>query len=117
MCRVCDRTTTAEMRRLDQPERERLLSKHNLLACFSELRRIREAIRTGHLWDLLEHRAYANPAFKKFLAKIVQHSPFLEQFTPTVKPRGISHFGEASDYRPEMIRYSVRRSRVPIQRG
>ena len=117
MCRICDSTTPEEMRRLEIPEREQLLSKHNLLACFSELRRIREAIRTGHLWDLLEHRAYANPAFKKFLAKIVQHSRFLEQFTPSVKPRGISHFGEASDHRPEMIHYRVRRSRVPRQRG
>jgi 7-cyano-7-deazaguanine tRNA-ribosyltransferase len=117
MCRICDSITPEEMRHLDTSEREQLLSKHNLLACFSELHRIREAIRTGHLWDLLEHRAYANPAFKKFLAKIVQHSPFLEQFTPTVKPRGISHFGEASDHRPEMVRYSARRSRVPMQRG
>jgi len=115
MCRICDRTTPGEMRRLDPQEREQLLSKHNLLACFSELRRIREAIRNGHLWDLLEHRTYANPAFRKFLAKIIQHSPFLEQFTPTVKPRGISHFGEASDHRPEIARFSVRRSRVPIE--
>ena len=117
MCRICDSITPEEMRHLDTPEREQLLSKHNLLACFSELRRIREAIRTGHLWELLEHRAYANPAFKKFLAKIVHHSPFVERFTPTVKPRGISHFGEASDHRPEMIRYSGRRSRVPAERG
>jgi hypothetical protein len=105
------------MRRLDPSVRENLLSKHNLLACFSELRRIREAIRRGHLWDLLEHRAYTNPAFKKFLAKIIQHSSFLERFTPTVKPRGISYFGEASDHRPEMVRYRVRRSRVPMERG
>ena len=117
MCRICDRTTPGEMRRLDLPEKEQLLSKHNLLACFSELRRIREAIRRGHLWELLEHRTYANPAFKKFLAKIVQHSPFLERFTPTVKPRGISHFGEASDDRPEMVRYRVRRAGVPVERG
>jgi 7-cyano-7-deazaguanine tRNA-ribosyltransferase len=117
LCKVCISITPEEMKRLDTSEREQLLSKHNLLACFSELRKIREAIRRGHLWDLLEHRAYANPAFKKFLAKIIQHSPFLEQFTPTVKPRGISHFGEASDHRPEMVRYSVRRSRVPVERG
>jgi 7-cyano-7-deazaguanine tRNA-ribosyltransferase len=117
MCRVCDSTTPEEMRHLDTSEREQLLSKHNLLACFSELRRIREAIRRGHLWELLEHRAYANPAFEKFLAKIIQHSAFLEQFTPTVKPRGISHFGEASDHRPEIVRYRTRRSRVPIERG
>ncbi len=117
MCRICDSITPEEMRHLDTSEREQLLSKHNLLACFAELRRIREAIRTGHLWDLLEHRAYANPAFKKFLAKIVQHSPFLEQFTPTVKPRGLSHFGEVSDHRPEMVRYRARRSRVPMQWG
>jgi len=117
MCRICDSITPGEMRRLDLSEREQLLSKHNLLACFSELRRIREAIRRGHLWDLLEHRTYANPAFKKFLAKLIQHSSFLEQFTPTVKPRGISHFGEASDNRPEMVRYTTRRSRVPVERG
>jgi 7-cyano-7-deazaguanine tRNA-ribosyltransferase len=117
MCKICDRITPEEMRHLDLSEREQLLSKHNLLACFSELRRIREAIRRGHLWDLLEHRAYANPAFKKFLAKIIQYSPFLEQFTPTVKPRGISHFGEASDHRPEMVRYSIRRSRIQVERG
>ena len=117
LCKVCISITPEEMKRLDTSEREQLLSKHNLLACFSELRKIREAIRRGHLWDLLEHRAYANPAFKKFLAKIIEHSPLLERFTPTVKPRGISHFGEASDHRPEMVRYSVRRSRVPIERG
>ncbi len=117
LCKICDSTTPGEMRRLDPSVKEKLLSKHNLLACFSELRRIREAIRRGHLWDLLEHRAYANPAFEKFLAKIIQHSPFLEQFTPTVKPRGISHFGEASDHRPEMIRYRIRRSRVSLGRG
>ena len=117
MCKICDNINPEEMRHLDTTEREQLLSKHNLLACCSELRRIREAIRKGHLWDLLEHRAYANPAFKKFLAKIIQHSPFLEQFTPTVKPRGISHFGEASDHRPEMVRYSARRLRVPVERG
>jgi 7-cyano-7-deazaguanine tRNA-ribosyltransferase len=117
LCKICDSITPGEMRRLDPSVRENVLSKHNLLACFSELRRIREAIRRGHLWDLLENRAYANPAFEKFLAKIVQYSPFLEQFSPTVKPRGISHFGEASDHRPEMVRYIARRSRVPIERG
>jgi 7-cyano-7-deazaguanine tRNA-ribosyltransferase len=117
MCGICDRITPEEMRHLEQSEREQLLSKHNLLACFSELRRIREAIRRGHLWDLLEHRAYANPAFKKFLSGIIQHSSFLEEFTPTVKPRGISHFGEASDQRPEMVRYTARRSRVRAERG
>src|SRR5437870_11894428 len=105
------------MRRLEASEREQLLSKHMLVACFSELRKIRAAIRTGHLWELLEHRAYANPAFEKFLAKIIQYSAFLEQFTPTVKLRGISHFGEASDHRPEMVRYNDRRSRISVERG
>ena len=117
LCNICSTTTPGEMRRLDPSLKERLLSKHNLLACISELRRIREAIRRGHLWDLLEHRAHANPAFEKFLAKIVQHSPFLERFTPTVKPRGISHFGEASYHRPEIVRCNIRKSRIPAQRG
>ena len=115
-CRVCDRMTPGDMRRLNPSDRERLLSQHNLLACFSELRRIREVIRKGRLWDLLEYRAGANPSFKKFLARIVHHSPFLEEFTPSVKPRGISHLGDASDHRPEMIRHLARKSWIPIER-
>ncbi len=117
MCRVCDGSDPKETMRLDPQERELFLSKHNLLVSFSELRRIREAIRRGHLWEMLEQRAHAIPAFKKFLAKIVEHSRFLEKFTPNVKPRGVSHFGEASDHRPELIRYHDRRSRVPAERG
>jgi 7-cyano-7-deazaguanine tRNA-ribosyltransferase len=116
-CRVCDHIGPGEMRRLDPSLRETLLSQHNLLACFSELRRIREAIRKGRLWDLLEYRANANPSFKKFLARIVHHSPFIEEFTPTVKPRGISHLGEASDHRPEMIRYHARNSLIPAEKS
>src|SRR3989442_13106590 len=105
MCKICVGITPEELRHLDTSEREQLLSKHNLLACFSELQRIREAIRRGHQRELLEHRAYANPAFKKFQARIIQYSYLLEQFTPTVKPLGISHFAEASDHRPAMVRY------------
>ena len=116
-CRVCDQMTPADMRRLDPTDRERLLSQHNLLACFSELRRIREAIRKGRLWDLLEYRAGANPNFKKCLARIVHHSPFLEEFTPSVKPRGISHLSEASDHRPEMVRHKARKSWIPVERN
>ena len=115
-CRICDHTNPNEMRRLDPSSKESLLSQHNLLSCFSELRRIREAIRKGRLWDLLEYRANANPSFKKFLARIVHHSPFLEEFTPTVKPRGISHLGEASDHRPEVIRYQARKSLIPVEK-
>src|SRR5207245_8538412 len=110
MCKICDSITPEELRHLDTAEKEQLLSKHNLLACFSELRRIREAIRRGHLWELLEHRAYANPAFKKLLARIIQYSSLLEQFTPTVKPRGISHFGDASYHSPQLVSYSSRSS-------
>ena len=116
-CRVCDRTTPDEMRRLDPSDRERLLSQHNLLACFSELRRVREAIRKGRLWDLIEYRANANPSFRKFLASIVHHSRLLEEFTPAVKPRGISHFGEVSDHRPEMVRHLARKSWTPVEKN
>ena len=116
-CPICDRTTPGKMRRIDPSLREKLLSQHNLLACFSELRKIREAIRKGRLWDLLEYRANANPGSKKFMARILNHSSFLEEFTPVVKPRGISHLGEPSDYRPESVRYQTRKFWVPTNRG
>ncbi len=105
MCDACRGTTPREVLRLEASERERLLSKHNLQACLSELRRIREEIRRGRLWDLLEVRAQTHPALRKCLGRVAHYSELLERYSPVAKPRGIFYFGVTSDQRPEIIRY------------
>lgn len=107
-CEACRGRTPREVRRLRPPERERLLSQHNLHACFSELRKIREEIRKGRLWDLLDLRAQTHPALRKGLNRIAHYSDLIERYTPIAKPRGIFYFGNSSDQRPEILRYRTR---------
>lgn len=114
LCEACAGRTPRGVARLSFPEREKILSHHNLQACFSELSRIREAIRNGRLWDLLELRAHAHPAFKRCLTRIAAYSKELERHTPVIKPHGIFYFGNLTDKRPEIQRYRSRLRRVPL---
>ncbi len=117
LCPCCINRTPAEMAQMEPAEREKLLSHHNLQACFSELRRIREAIRKGRLWDLLESRAHTHPALKNCLHRIEEYSDELERWTPVVKPRGIFYYGRSSDRRPEITGYRSRLQKTPLPRG
>ena len=116
LCETCRNATPRELLRAGKGKREYALSYHNLQACFSELRRIRDAIRKGRLWDLMAQRAYSHPALKRCLNRITRHAEELEASTPVVKPRGIFHFGSTSDARPENLRHLSRIRRVIFPR-
>ncbi len=115
-CPACANRTPAELAHAEPVERESLLSHHNLQACFSELRRTREAIRKGRLWDLLELRAHAHPALKNCLHRIEDYSEQLEPWTPVLKPRGIFYYGRSSDRRPEITGYASRLGKTHLPR-
>ncbi len=112
LCETCRNSTPRELLRAERRRREYALSYHNLQACFSELRRIRDAIRKGRLWDLMEQRAYTHPALKRCLNRVALYADELEASTPVVKPRGIFYFGSTSDARPENLRHRSKIRRV-----
>ena len=104
-CPACVDTSPEElMSSHDRTLGIRLL-QHNLWTCFSELRRVREAIRKGRLWELLELRSNSHPALKECLTRISQYAEVLERSTPAVKPHGIFHLGPSSENRPEKLRF------------
>jgi 7-cyano-7-deazaguanine tRNA-ribosyltransferase len=105
-CPACVDASPEEFMRSQDKEADTRLVQHNLWMCFSELRRIREAIRKGRLWELLELRSQAHPALKECFNRINQYSEILERSTPAVKPHGIFYFGSSSDNRPEKLRFA-----------
>lgn len=107
-CISCRSVTPDQLRALPAEEREVALAKHNLSICMTELRRIREAIRTGRLWELLEARARAHPALRRCFHRLGYHTGFVAQYNPAVKLHGIYYYGESSRLRPEIVQYSVR---------
>ncbi len=116
-CNVCACDSPVDVMRSDPKERELFLVQHNLWACFTELRRIREAIRRGRLWELLESRARVHPSLMDCFERIRAHSTLLESFAPTVKPHGIFHLSASSEDRPEAIGYRARVSRATEEKG
>src|SRR5207245_3778792 len=104
-CPACVDTSPDELMKAQDNEGGTRRAQHNRWTCFSELRRVREAIRKGRLWELLELRSQAHPALKECFTRIVQYAEILERSTPAVKPRGIFYLGLSSNSRPEKLRF------------
>ncbi|MDD1739854.1 MAG: tRNA guanosine(15) transglycosylase TgtA, partial [Methanothrix sp.] len=58
-CPVCQGHTLKEL--MNSPERAKLLARHNLYVSLQEIKQVKESIREGSLWDLLEVRCRAHP--------------------------------------------------------
>lgn len=107
----CPRCTSETPRSLEQKsakEREVFLAEHNLYVCLAELRRIKQAIRDGRLWEHTEMRLHAHPALLSALKRIHSHEGFLETYSPVTKSSGFFYFDSVGLSRPEITRYRNR---------
>jgi 7-cyano-7-deazaguanine tRNA-ribosyltransferase len=107
-CPKCTAETPQEVREKEPKEREAFLAEHNLYVCQAELKRIKQAIRDGRLWEHVEMRAHAHPALLTALKKLKNHRDFIEKHSPTVKRSGLFFFGSVGLGRPEVSHYKHR---------
>ena len=107
-CPRCSKTTPKEVWEMPKEEREAFLAEHNLYACLSELRRIKQAIKNGRLWEHLELRAHSHPALLQALKRLKRYEDFIEKHSPTTKKRGIFFFNHMGLVRPEVVRHRKR---------
>jgi len=107
-CPVCSKNTANELRRLEPGERARRIARHNLWTSLSEVKRIKQAIQEGRLWELLERRSRAHPALQDALLALGRHNEYIERHSPSDKPHGILYFGRSSIVRPEIMRFRRR---------
>jgi 7-cyano-7-deazaguanine tRNA-ribosyltransferase len=105
-CEVCSGHTAKELR--ESPERERLLGIHNLAVSFAEMRRVREAIRAGRLWELALARAQTHPALMDGARRALDHAAWIETTEPVSKPSAFFFTGPESARRPEALRVRER---------
>jgi 7-cyano-7-deazaguanine tRNA-ribosyltransferase len=107
-CPRCSTETPRELEKEPKKEREVFLAEHNLYVCQAELKRIKQAIREGRLWEHTEMRVHGHPALLSALKKLRDHADFLETFSPAVKSSGFFYFGPVGLVRPEITRYRKR---------
>jgi 7-cyano-7-deazaguanine tRNA-ribosyltransferase len=104
-CPVCSSHTPREV---GSGDTAKLLALHNLHVSFGEMRRVREAIKGGYLWELAETRARAHPELLEGLRALSKHAEFLERHEPASRRTAFFHLGPESRLRPVVARFEKR---------
>ncbi|MGC8896431.1 MAG: tRNA guanosine(15) transglycosylase TgtA [Candidatus Bathyarchaeia archaeon] len=107
-CQKCSKTTSKEVMEMPQKERQVFLAEHNLYVCLAELKRIKQAVRDGRLWEHIELRAHGHPALLQALKKLKKYEDFIEKHSPSIKKSGIFFFNSVGLMRPEVVRHRKR---------
>jgi 7-cyano-7-deazaguanine tRNA-ribosyltransferase len=107
-CPRCSTETPRGLEKKSPKEREVFLSEHNLYVCLAEIKRIKQAIRDGRLWEHTEMRVHAHPALLSALKHLHKHADFLEKYSPTAKSSGFFYFNSVGLARPEITHYRKR---------
>ena len=107
VCQAC-RGTTPEEITFDA------LAQHNLNVSFAEMRRVREAVRSGSLLELVEARCRAHPDLLGGLGRLGAHAETVERYDPVSKS---SFFYLGNPRRPEVVRHHERIDRFDVGDG
>ena len=107
-CPVCVKNTPESMLEKPKAERQQLLAEHNLFVSFAELRRVKQAILEGRLWEHLEMRAHAHPSLLRALKRMKKYEDVLEKNSPVTKSSGLFFFDSVELVRPEVVRHRKR---------
>ncbi len=104
-CPVCSSIGAEELKKSDK--KEELLARHNLYATFAEMRDVKQAIKEGSLWELVEQRCRAHPRLLDGLKRALYHSEWIEKFQPASRAT-FFYSGPESSLRPEVVRFNHR---------
>ena len=107
-CPICCEYKPKEVINFEDDLRTELLAKHNLYISFSELRTVRQAIREGNLWELVEQRVRNHPTLVNALNVVKSELPFLEKYEKIYKSHGRLYSSTESLDRPLIHRYGLK---------
>lgn len=104
-CPACRGHTLAEIRKMKNKERTKLIAEHNLYQITQELALVRRYIREGRLWELAEIRCRAHPALLDALRKLREYQDVMEMYDPISREGAMFYTGPESRGRPVYKRY------------
>ncbi|MCS7096450.1 MAG: tRNA guanosine(15) transglycosylase TgtA [Nitrososphaerota archaeon] len=107
-CPECWNKTPKDVVEKPKDEQQIFLARHNLHACNAEIKRIKQAIKEGRLWEHLQTRAHGHPSLLQALKKLRKYENFIEKHSPIVKRSGLFFYSSLDLARPEVVRYKKR---------
>ncbi len=116
-CPVCASTSAEDMKAAEPDERVLLLMKHNLYVSAAEMRRVRQAIQEGKLFELTANRARGHPALQEAFDTMLKLYDQLNVVGPVGKSASILYTGPETARRPEIIGFHRKlMARYPYRR-
>ncbi|TFG96715.1 tRNA guanosine(15) transglycosylase TgtA, partial [Candidatus Thorarchaeota archaeon] len=107
-CPICSKTTPEELMALPKDEKDLALMCHNLYVSAAEMRRVRQAIADGKLFELAALRARSHPALLEALQVMSKNMDQLVESDPFGKSSSIFYTGAETAVRPEISRFHDR---------
>ncbi|MHA1970990.1 MAG: tRNA-guanine transglycosylase, partial [Candidatus Thorarchaeota archaeon] len=107
-CPICSNTTAEELNALPKDEKDLALMRHNLYVSAAEMRRVRQAIADGKLFELAALRARSHPALLEALQVMTENMDQLVESDPFGKSSSIFYTGAETAVRPEISRFHER---------
>ncbi|RLI95530.1 MAG: tRNA guanosine(15) transglycosylase TgtA [Candidatus Altiarchaeales archaeon] len=110
-CPVCSKYDL-ELKELEKNELIKELARHNLYVTFEELKRIKEAIYEGNLWNLLSIRMRSHPNLLSGLERLLKYNKYLAEIDKITNKSAFYYLGRESKHRTEIINVKRRLKRV-----
>ncbi|NJF25993.1 tRNA guanosine(15) transglycosylase TgtA [Thermococcus sp. Bubb.Bath] len=111
-CPVCSRYTPQELREMPKEERTRLLALHNLWVIREELNRVKQSIKEGTLWELVDERARSHPKLYAAYKRLLEYREYLEKNEPVTKGSAFFKVSREALKWPTAVRAKERAERV-----
>jgi 7-cyano-7-deazaguanine tRNA-ribosyltransferase len=109
-CPICSSYHINELKKSEKIQRTKLIAEHNLYISMVEIKKIRNAIRVGKLWELVEQKASENPQLYNALSVLgkKEEQEYLEKHEPVYKKKAIFYTGPHTINRPQLYRMNQR---------
>ncbi|RUM46621.1 MAG: tRNA guanosine(15) transglycosylase TgtA [Hyperthermus sp.] len=109
-CPVCRRYSIEELKKMPKEERTRLIALHNLYVLSLTIKEVRQAIREGRLWELLEERSGSHPSLRQAFTRFrTIYSNYVTLHAPRVKggkAKGIFLYGPETLAHPRIMQHN-----------
>ncbi|MFW6141658.1 MAG: tRNA guanosine(15) transglycosylase TgtA, partial [Candidatus Saliniplasma sp.] len=103
-CPSCNDRTVEDFRQMDEDKRTKLIAEHNLRQMFVEIREIKQAIRDGSLWELVERRCRSHPQLYEVFEILKKQWRYLEGYEPRSRKSALMYTGVETLDRPAVKR-------------
>ena len=107
-CALCTRTNPADVRDMAKPKRQEFLTRHNLYVSMTEIKKVKQAIAEGRLWEHLKTQSLGHPALYSALQCLRKYSRYIETQSPVSKSSGLFFYDAVDLARPEVLRHADR---------